>query len=130
MPEELEADQAAEQMYRSGHEKYHGFPDNPPAVTLMAALDSIQRGGGNPLIAKQIVGDYVMWSRIGKWEVPRAVWAITLRGVPPLHARGDEIHGNSAARYIVDATTGEYLCASNTPHPDSFSSPRGRPLRP
>lgn len=127
MPEELDADQAADQMYRSGREKYHGFPDDQPVVTFMAALDSIQRGGGNPLVAKQIVGDYVIWSRIGKWEVPRAVWAITLRGVPPLHARGDDKGANSAARYIVDARSGEYLCASNTPHPDSSTSPSKKP---
>jgi hypothetical protein len=127
IPDELEADQAAEQMNRSGDEKYHGFPGDPPAVTFISALDSVQRGGGNPLVAKQIIGDYVIWSRIGKWEVPRAVWAVTLRGVPPLHARGDDKGANSAARYIVDARSGEYLCASNTPHPDSVTSPNKKP---
>ncbi len=107
---------ASEQMRRSGNEIYHGFPKDPPHVSLVGALDTVFRGGGDVLTARQISADYVTWSRIGRWQEPRVVWAITLHGIPPVKpppgASNSPIH---SFRYIVDATTGTLLCGSNTP---------------
>lgn len=120
LPPEPEAAVAEVQMRKSGGEVYHGLPVDASRVTFVQALDSIQGGGGNPLIAKQIVARYVQWSKAGRWQEPRAVWAITLRGVPA--RRDTTAEGRSPKhdfRYIVDAMTGEYLCGSNTPRPVS-----------
>jgi len=121
MPPEPGAKSAAEQMTRSGGETYHGFPTVQPGVSFINALDAIQRGGGSPLIAKQIIAHYVMWSRAGKWAEPRAVWAITLRGIPPVMAPPGTASGAlDKFRFIVDGQTGKLLCGSNTPRPDQF----------
>lgn len=68
---------------RSGEQKYLGFPHEAPSVTFVDALDVVfTQGVGNPLRAKQILGQYVLYSRTG--GPPRRVWAITLWGIPPL----------------------------------------------
>jgi len=124
MEDELDADQAAAQMSASGNEKYWSFPAEAPQITLIDALDAMQRGGGNPLIAKQIIADYVLWSRFGeRWQAARPVWAVTLRGVPPPRRRGTTNKRDSSERYVVDAKTGELLCVTNVPHRDSFTRP-------
>lgn len=108
---------AAEQMQRAGQEQYHGFPEQAPEVSFVQALDSVQRIGGNPMIAKQIVALYVMWSSMGNQTQP--VWAITLRGVPPRKRRGKQSHEvDSQWRYIVNAQTGECVIGTNVPVPD------------
>lgn len=107
---------ATEQLRRSGDEVYHGFPDTEPKVTLTRALRAVEASGGPASSAKQVDCQYVMWSRMGPWRQPRAVWAITLRGIPPVHpppgAPDDPVF---SFRYIVDASTGDWLCGSNTP---------------
>jgi hypothetical protein len=109
---------ATEQLARSGNEVYHGFPNEDPHVSFIDAVDSIQRGGDGPLTAKQISGSYVMWSTMGRFETPRPVWAITLRGVLPVMPRpGMPLEAIYQYRLIVDAKTGEYLCGGNTPRP-------------
>ena len=73
---------AEEQMRASGLEKYHSFPESPPLITFLQALDIIlTEGVGSPLVAKQIVAQYVVRSSMGR--KPKRVWAITLRGIPP-----------------------------------------------
>lgn len=117
IPPEPEASIYAEQMLRSGNETYFGFPDGNPSVTFLDALDAVIRGHGNPFAAAQIIGQYVEWSRMD--QDPRPVWAITLRGIPPFAAAypGVSIHARNHLRHIVDAETGEWLCASTTPQP-------------
>lgn len=109
---------AAAQMSRSGREVYHGFPAEDPKVSLLDALDTIHRCAGNPLAARQVIGRYVTVSRGG--QEPRAVWAITLRGVRPkpkhrrYGSRGEPWYQH---RYIVDGETGEWILACGTPDP-------------
>lgn len=117
MPPTVNAMVAAEQMKNWGEEIYHGFPSDPPEVTFFDALVSIDRAGWDPTIAKQIVAEYVIWSRMG--EKPRAVWAVMLRGVPMFKPPpGVQKDFQDQYRYIIDAETGKFLVATNTPHPE------------
>lgn len=107
---------AEEQM--SGAEKYHGFLESRPAVDFMRALDVVYKEGvGNPLVAKQIIAVCVERSAMN--QKPRAVWAITLRGIGPLRAAypGVPVDARNHIRNIVDASTGEWLCAGTSPQP-------------
>lgn len=116
MAPEPTATSATRQLTNAGQEVYHRFPVGDPKLSFLEALDSIQRGGALPPAAKQIVAHYVIRSAWGEYSTPRAVWAITLRGEPPLLSMVTaERYQN---RYIIDAQTGEYLCASNIPKPD------------
>lgn len=117
MADELSAGEAVEEMRRAGNEIYHGFPTTTPRVTFLDALDSMQRESGTcALAARQIVGRYVVWSRMGR--KPKTVWAITVRGVPPRKAPpGAPQEPIYQYREIVDAETGNVLCGSNIPHP-------------
>ena len=113
---DLDALSAAQQMGRSGNEVYHGFPTESPKINFVDALDSIRQIGINPLDARQIIGLYVLHSKMGR--EPKAVWAITLRGVlpRPRHRRKNSKR-YSQHRYIIDAATGEWISATNTPDP-------------
>ena len=129
---EPSAEFATTQLKSSGLEVYHGFPTEIPAVTFLDALDRIQGVGRNPLIAKQIIGNYVTWSRgptepnlhwgmkePGRWSRPRPVWAITLRGIPASRPRPEwPKDARYSFRYIVDARTGEVIMGTNIPHSD------------
>ena len=118
IPAEPGAGSYTKQMRRSGYERYHALPEEDPPISFLDALDGILQGGGNPLIAKQIVGQYVVWSRMGRQ--PKSVWAITLRGISPIRAAypGVSVHARDHLRYIVDPQTGKWICASSTPQPD------------
>ena len=120
---------AEEKMGRSGLEKYHSFPDAKPLISFLEALNVLQREGvGSPLVAKQIIGHYVVQSRMAR--EPKPVWAITLRGIEmPWHGgpRGTPPTVLTRMRNIVHAETGEWLSASNQPalgsvHVDDRSS--------
>jgi hypothetical protein len=105
-----------------GHEIYHGFPAEPPNISFLEALDAI---GGHPLSAKEIYALYVMESDMN--SQPRPVWAITLRGIPPLHTitvppgvsqdKLPPIWQRNHFRYVVNAVTGKVLFATTTPQP-------------
>ena len=116
MPPEPPADLYSAQLLQSGNEVYHGFPSEAPGVSFIDALASLLKGAANPLEAEQIVGQYVMWSRVGYSR--RRVWVITIRGDEALwHSFHHEvpIASRNHMRYIVDAQTGSYLCGSSTP---------------
>src|SRR5260370_39265372 len=106
---------------RSEGEVYVGYPDEDPRIDFLGALERIQDEGiGSPLLAKEIHGVYVLDSQMG--SKPKAVWAITLRGLPPLpaHGRGAgrvPVWQRNQMRNVVDAVTGRVLFASNTPQP-------------
>jgi hypothetical protein len=110
---------AEEQMPRSDDERYHGFPDPPPLIDLVRALDIVQRdGSSSPYLAKQIIAHYVMEStRGGK---PRPVWAITLWGIPPFEASypGVPVDARNHMRTVVNAETGRCLFSTTTPQPE------------
>jgi hypothetical protein len=111
---------AEEQMPRSDDERYHGFPDPPPLIDLLHALDIVQRDGSpSPYLAKQIIAHYVMEStRGGK---PRAVWAITLWGTPPFESSypGVPVDARNHMRSVVNAETGKCLFSTTTPQPET-----------
>ncbi|MBN1843970.1 MAG: hypothetical protein JW883_17045 [Deltaproteobacteria bacterium] len=112
----------AEAQLRAEEEIYHKHPEDDPKVLFLDALDTVlSKGIGSPFFAKEIHGVYVMHSRMG--SRPRSVWAITLRGLPPISAHGRyadsiPVWQRNHMRNVVDATTGENLFATNSPQPD------------
>lgn len=111
----------AEAQLSAEKEIYLGFPDKDPRVNFLGALDAILSGGiGSPFYAKEINAVYVSHSEMG--SPPRDIWAITLRGLPPIPAHGPG--GDSVPewqrnhmRNLVDASTGKVLSATNSPQP-------------
>lgn len=111
---------ATEQLSRE-EEVYDGYPDQLPIVDFLTALERILSSGvGSPFQAKEIHGAYVLHSHMG--SKPKPAWAITLRGLPPVEARGP--HGNripvwqrNHMRNVVDAASGRVLFATNSPQP-------------
>lgn len=109
------------QMRLSGIERYYGFPDESPPVKFLDALDTVLRDGGNTLGAEQIVGQYVIWSRMGRESKP--VWVITLRDTEPFWEPsfpGVGVNARNHMRHLVDAQTGKWLCANTTPQPTTL----------
>ena len=114
---------AEDQMQRTGFEKYHGFPQDDPSLTFLEALDVVFREGvGSPFSAKQITAHYVVRSHMRR--EPKPVWAITLRGIPPLVAAfpGVPEDARNHLRNIVDASTGEWISADTSPQPISSAA--------
>ncbi len=113
--------QVAEDQLRPEEEMYHQLPDVDPKLRLLDALDVVlAKGIGSPFVAKEIHAVYVMHSRMGSDQ--RAVWAITLRGLPPMQAHGPYADSVPAwqrnhMRNVIDAMTGESLFATNSPQP-------------
>ena len=116
----------AEREMRGTNEIYHGFPMVPPKISLLDALDRVPM---SPFLAKEIYAVYVMQShRMGRkfgWG-PRPMWAITLRGIPPLPVKGPPglrkedlppVWQSNHARVIVDASTGQLMFSTNIPQP-------------
>jgi hypothetical protein len=109
----------ATRILRSQDEVYEGYPDQDPKVDFLSALESIAHDGfGSPERAKVIHGAYVLDSQRG--ATARGVWAITLRGLPPIAAHGPDPKGVPKAqrthmRNLVDAATGKVLQAVNSP---------------
>lgn len=113
-------DVAVAQMERAGDEKYHGFVDGKPKMSFLEAVAAVKRDGIDPFGAAQIIGEYVIWSRIG--FSPRPVWAVTLRGIPFQGTTGNTKERgvrDSVMRYIVDPEERRWICAGNTPHAEA-----------
>ena len=126
LPPEPGAVSATCQIYGSGFVVYHGFPETDPRVSFLEALDLLQKRGHDILTAKQISARYVVWSNI-RYETPRPVWAITIRGVMPVRLLPRmPIEPKYEYRLTVDAETGKFLSGSNRPIPDEvLQSVRG-----
>lgn len=113
----------AEEQLEAEEEIYHGLPSNDPRINFLDALDVVlTRGIGSPFLAKEIYGVYVIHSRMG--SAPQPVWAITLRGLPPFQARGRygdtiPVWQRNHLRNVINAMTGEFLFATNSPQPES-----------
>jgi len=118
LPREASATSATEQMMNAGPERYHAFIAGAPAITFHEALVGIMQSAGDPLRAKQLVGQYVLWSRLD-WE-PKPAWAVTANGIPPFEAAypGVPVEARNHMRYIVDSETGKELCGTTTPQPE------------
>ncbi len=115
---------AEQQMRRSRLEVFHGFPEEPPSITFLQALDIIVTDGvGSPFVAKQILAHYVLGSFEDREPVP--LWSITLRGIGQIRASNPNVPAaaRNHIRNIIDARTGEWLYATSTPQPE------GRPTR-
>ncbi|HWL93380.1 MAG TPA: hypothetical protein VNT79_07580 [Phycisphaerae bacterium] len=110
----------AEDRFRdSGREVYHGFPDPPPAVNFLQALNIIYTTAADPYDAKQIVAHYVARSTLGR--KPQDVWAINLRGITPFESSYPGVLecARDHKRHIVDAKSGKWLFASTSPQPET-----------
>jgi hypothetical protein len=119
IPPEPGAASYTDQMKRAGNERYHGFPAELPSATFVDALDGVLTGGGNLLGCQQIVGQYVIWSMMGK--APKPMWIISLRGGAQWHSHGPPGATRVAMNHLrhkVDPTTGKSINASSTPNPD------------
>ena len=108
---------AEEQMRRSGREEYLGFPDSDPTITFLQTLDVILKDGvGSPFLAKQIKAHYVVRSFMDHEVGP--VWAITLRGIPPIWTAYElPSYGRRHFRNLVDPRTGRWIGGTNVPGP-------------
>lgn len=124
IPPEPHAESTTDQIWRSGEEVYHAFPDEPPPISFIEALDGLASDIGNVLVAKQIKAQYVLWSKLD-WE-PRPMWVITLRGIPPFEASypGVPVHARDHLRFIVDPETGQWVQALSTPQPETSENTR------
>jgi len=111
-----------EQLSAAGAERYVGFPTADPKITFLDAVDAVPAGGiGSPFLAKEIDGTYVMDSSMG--APARAVWMVTLRGIPPIPAFGTSASSVSEwqlnhIRNAVDHTNGKVLFSTDVPQPD------------
>ena len=113
---------AAELQLRGQEEIYHGLPPEGPRLTLLATLDVVlSKGVGSPFLAKEIHASYVLHSRSGGPQ--RAVWVITLNGLPPIPVDGPygdtvPVWQRNHMRNVVDDETGVNLFATNSPQPE------------
>jgi hypothetical protein len=113
--------EAAESQLKAEDEFYYGLPTKEPKLTFLAALEVVlNKGVGSPFLAKEIYANYVLHSRGGSPQ--RAVWVITLRGLPPIAAHGPgadqvPIWQRNHMRNVVDDETGVNLFATNSPQP-------------
>ena len=113
---------AAETQLRSEEEMYYGLPKGEPKLTFLSALETVlDQGIGSPFLAKEIFGNYVMHSRGSAPQ--RAVWVITLRGLPPIPAHGPKgdsipIWQRNHMRNVIDGETGVNLFSTNSPQPE------------
>lgn len=110
------AKSAETQLGGPGAEHYLDFPSEPPQISFTEAIDALQRGGRNPLVAKQIIGRWVVWSNLD--SPPMAMWVITLRGIPPMRPYLSEARGlimNPTMRFIVDPIEKRWVKGSSGP---------------
>ena len=111
----------AEAQLRGQDEQYTALPAQPPKLNFLAALSVVlHKGIGSPFLAKEIQAQYVMHARGD--EAARAVWVITLNGLPPIPVDGP--YGDSIPawqrnhmRNVVDDATGVNLFGTNSPQP-------------
>ncbi len=99
---------AAEEQLRAEGEIYLAFAPEAPRLSLLEALDRVLTEGiGSPFLAKEISATCVLHSKMG--STPRLVWVITLRGLPPMPARGQHadkipVWQRNHMRNVLDAT--------------------------
>jgi len=108
---------AEDQISRS--DQYHGFPNENPGVTLLNLLVSPSSTIYDARMAQEITAFYIMYSSLSGPE-PRPVWELYLYGLETsVSGRYPEqpFYQSDFSRVTVDAMTGEFIHASNTPYP-------------
>ncbi len=107
-----------------GGENYSGFPDTPPQISFLDALDIVADFGiGHPYYAKEMDAKYIWYSNIWDIKELQRVWVINLRGIPSIpHSNtvGDSpvnIRQVNHIRYVINADTGKILKCNNGPIP-------------
>ncbi len=111
---------SAESQIRAMDKLYLGLPDVEPQVTFLEALNTVfASGAANPLLAQNISGSYVIDSKKG---LPRRVWVISLRGLPPFAPYGRNPGSvpewqRDHLRVVVDAESNVLLFATTVPQP-------------
>jgi len=114
----------AEDQLGNAWEKYYGLPVDPPGISLLEAL---QRYSPWPLLAKQVLVQYLMYSRGGGDPYP--AWVVYLRGTPGFRPPGVDKyvpHQTQSARRVFNAVTGAATPETNLPVPVSLTSDSGR----
>lgn len=111
---------ATRQMLGAGREQYHDFVAERPPITFMQAVAIVDEQDRSPRVAKQIAGQYVVWSKMG--SEPKPMWIITVRGIPPFPTMGGRGHGvqedlRNHFRYVVDPVRKKLIRGSTTPQP-------------
>ena len=93
-----------------GDELYHGLPTVLPAIKFFDAINSVPKYS---VLAKEVIGTYILHSGNGTGQKPRAIWCITFRG-HPFKTMGVGIKLTSW-RILVDPITGKILFESSRP---------------
>jgi hypothetical protein len=110
--------EVAEAQMRPEKDVYVGLPSANPRISFLDGLNIVlTKGVGSPFMAKEIDAVYVMES---EWNSePRPVWAITLRGIPPMPVSDPSIPvwKRNRMRNLIDVNTGKLLFATNSPQP-------------
>lgn len=122
---EPDARSAARQLWAAGQETWRGLPAEPPPITFVEALDTVQRRGGDPFASAQIVAHCVDWSLMRGDAVP--AWSIHLRGIPTIPAAYPGVPDDNLnhLRHIVHAESGNWLIATSSPQPDQLRPSAG-----
>jgi hypothetical protein len=113
------AEIAESQFQRAGRQYYLGCPGIHPPITFWNAL---QNTYANPLYAGEIIGVYVLFSRMDSEPIP--VWAIDLRGIPArptFHINGDKYvpeYKRNHLRTVIDAKTRHQIFSDPGPQPE------------
>jgi hypothetical protein len=113
---------SAQEQMQNEEEIYIDFVNKCPSTSFVNALEIINiKGMGDPYAAKEIFAVLVLHATMD--SKPREVWSITLRGIPPLNARGAAaasipVWQRNHMRNVIDAETGEFLFATNSPQWD------------
>ncbi|PKK83712.1 MAG: hypothetical protein CVT49_07445 [candidate division Zixibacteria bacterium HGW-Zixibacteria-1] len=104
----------AEKQINSRGEKYVGLPEVIPEISF---TDAALAGPPKPWIAKEILGQYVIYTD-GRCE-PRPVWIISMCGpiVPVIGGSAEWIpdYQRNRCRKVVDAKYGNVFFVTNTP---------------
>jgi len=103
---------AAARMSSGSGEVYRSFPSDAPSISFWDALESLERGGVDVVTPKQVIGLYVI--RATDFKPAKAVWVVTLRGLPPLKSSMGPLDAECDYTCIVDSTTGVFEWLSGT----------------
>jgi hypothetical protein len=110
----------AERQLSSGGERYIGFPELPPTVSLAEIL-----AGDflfvHPYADLDITAQYFLYGKDSASAVP--AWVISLKGLPPVESprmSGSApapvpVHQKVVLRFVFDASTGAMLRCNNVP---------------
>lgn len=121
-----------EQRLRDSFQSYEGFPESPPEVTFLQALEIVALKGFAPISeTKQIQALYVMHKDAGDktepcHEVPCARWLVHLIGFPAIplismpremfvNLPPEQIEHNEHLWHIIDAKVGKLILITSEP---------------